>query len=80
MIGSPQGSLRRLLGLIRRIEYANRYILTPDGIEFAVFYTELHSWLLRLVMPLTSCRHHLSWLMIAVGEERASLTFGVCGS
>jgi hypothetical protein len=33
--------LRRLRrnGLIRRIEHANRYVLTPDGIRVAVFYT-----------------------------------------
>jgi hypothetical protein len=30
----------RLNGLIRRIEHANRYVLTPDGIRVAVFYTK----------------------------------------
>src|SRR2546430_10954804 len=28
----------RLTGLIHRIEHTNRYVLTPDGIKFAVFY------------------------------------------
>jgi hypothetical protein len=37
----------RLAGLIRRIEHANRYVLTPDGIKVAVFYTKLHNRLLR---------------------------------
>jgi hypothetical protein len=37
----------RLTGLIRRIEHTNRYVLTPDGIKMAVFYTKLHNRLLR---------------------------------
>ena len=37
----------RLTGLIRRIEHTNRYVLTPDGIKIAVFYTKLHNRLLR---------------------------------
>jgi hypothetical protein len=37
----------RLAGLIRRIGHTNRYILTPDGIKVAVFYTKLHNRLLR---------------------------------
>ena len=37
----------RLAGLIRRIEHANRYVLTPDGAKFAIFYTKLHNRLLR---------------------------------
>ena len=40
----------RLAGLIRRIEHTNRYILTPDGIAMAVFYTKVHSRLLRPLM------------------------------
>jgi hypothetical protein len=32
----------RLTGLISRIEHTNRYVLTPDGIAFAVFYTKVH--------------------------------------
>jgi hypothetical protein len=40
----------RLTGLIRRIEHTNRYVLTPDGIKFAVFYTKLHNRLLRPLM------------------------------
>jgi predicted MarR family transcription regulator len=40
----------RLAGLIHRIEHANRYVLTPDGIKFAVFYTKLHNRLLRPLM------------------------------
>jgi hypothetical protein len=37
----------RLTGLIRRIEHTNRYVLTPDGVKVAVFYTKLHNRLLR---------------------------------
>ena len=33
-----------------RIEHTNRYVLTPDGIKFAVFYTKLHNRLLRPLM------------------------------
>jgi hypothetical protein len=40
----------RLTGLIRRIEHTNAYVLTPDGIKFAVFYTKLHNRLLRPLM------------------------------
>ena len=37
----------RLAGLIHRTEHTNRYVLTPDGIAMAVFYTKLHNRLLR---------------------------------
>ncbi|MGH3402278.1 MAG: hypothetical protein ACRDRJ_07150, partial [Streptosporangiaceae bacterium] len=37
----------RLAGLIRRIPGTNRYILTPDGLKIAIFYTKLHNRLLR---------------------------------
>jgi hypothetical protein len=37
----------RLAGLIRRIEHTNRYLLTPDGLKVAIFYTKLHNRLLR---------------------------------
>ena len=40
----------RLAGLIRRIEHTNRYVLTPDGIKVAVFYTKLHNRLLRRLL------------------------------
>jgi predicted MarR family transcription regulator len=40
----------RLAGLIHRIEHTNRYVLTPDGIRFAVFYTKVHNRLLRPLM------------------------------
>jgi hypothetical protein len=39
----------RLKGLIRRIERTNRYVLTPDGVRVAVFYTKLYN---RLLGPL----------------------------
>ncbi len=37
----------RMTGLIRRIEHTNRYVLTPDGVKVAIFYTKLHNRLLR---------------------------------
>ena len=37
----------RLAGLIRRIEHTNHYVLTPDGLKVAIFYTKLHNRLLR---------------------------------
>jgi hypothetical protein len=40
----------RLAGLITRIEHTNRYVLTADGIKFAVFYTKLRNRLLRPLM------------------------------
>ena len=36
-----------MTGLIRRIGHTNRYVLTPDGLKVAVFYTKLHNRLLR---------------------------------
>ena len=35
---------------MRRFEHTSRYVLTPDGIKFAVFYTKLHNRLLRPLM------------------------------
>jgi hypothetical protein len=37
----------RLHGLIERIPHTNTYTLTPDGLRVAVFYTKVHSRLLR---------------------------------
>ena len=37
----------RLHGLIRRLPRSNRYVLTPEGIRVAVFYSKLQSRLLR---------------------------------
>jgi len=37
----------RLHGLIQRIPHTNTYTLTPDGLRVAVFYTKIHSRLLR---------------------------------
>ncbi|HWO69461.1 MAG TPA: hypothetical protein VNP94_01705 [Actinomycetota bacterium] len=44
----------RLEGLIRRIEHTNTYVLTPDGIRVALFYTKLHD---RLLGPLLEAHH-----------------------
>lgn len=41
----------RLNGLIRRIPRTNRYLLTPDGIRIAIFYTKVYQ---RLLVPLTA--------------------------
>jgi predicted MarR family transcription regulator len=40
----------RLTGLIRRSRRTHTYVLTPDGIKSAVFYTKLHNRLLRPLM------------------------------
>jgi hypothetical protein len=37
----------RLHGLIERIPRTNTYVLTPDGIRVAIFYTKVHARLLR---------------------------------
>ena len=37
----------RLTGLITRIGRTHRYVLTPEGVKAAVFYTKLHNRLLR---------------------------------
>jgi hypothetical protein len=37
----------RLHGLIQRLPHKNTYVLTPDGIRVAVFYTKLQNRLLR---------------------------------
>jgi hypothetical protein len=37
----------RLHGLIRRLPHSNTYVLTPDGIRVAVFYSKLQNRLLR---------------------------------
>ena len=39
----------RLKGLIRRLHGTNRYLLTPEGVRVAAFYTKLHH---RLLEPL----------------------------
>ena len=46
----------RMTGLIRRIEHTNRYILTPDGIKVAVFYTKLTTGSCARSWPPTSPR------------------------
>ncbi len=39
----------RLKGLIRRLDHSNTYVLTPDGVRWAVFYTKVQD---RLLGPL----------------------------
>jgi hypothetical protein len=39
----------RLHGLVRRLPRSNTYLLTPDGIRIALFYTNVHD---RLLLPL----------------------------
>ena len=42
--GQMTYDLRRLRrkGLIRRLDHANTYVPTPDGLRVALFYTKLH--------------------------------------
>ena len=44
----------RLKGLVERIPKTNRYLLTPDGTRFALFYTKLHD---KIMLPLMSADH-----------------------
>ena len=37
-------------GLITRIPHRNLYVLTPDGLRFAIFYTNVHDRVLRPLM------------------------------
>ena len=48
-MGQASYDLRRLRlkGLIVRLEHSNTYVLTPDGVRVAVFYTKVHDRLLR---------------------------------
>ena len=39
-------------GLITRIPHRNLYVLTPDGLRFALFYTKVHD---RILRPLMAC-------------------------
>jgi hypothetical protein len=62
LLGDPYSSAQmtydlrrlRLKGLIQRLERQNRYVLTPDGIRVALFYTKLHD---RLLRPLLAADH-----------------------
>lgn len=55
LLGTPYSSAQmtydlrrlRLKGLILRLDHQHRYVLTPDGIRVALFYTKLHDRLLR---------------------------------
>jgi hypothetical protein len=40
----------RTNGLIQRIDGHNRYTLTPDGLNFAIFYSKVHDRILRPLM------------------------------
>jgi hypothetical protein len=44
----------RRKGLIQRLSGRNRYVLTPDGTRFALFYTKVHN---RLLVPLLAADH-----------------------
>ncbi len=41
----------RLHGLIERLPHSNTYVLTPEGVRVAIFYTKVHSRLLRPSSP-----------------------------
>jgi len=44
----------RLHGLIERLPHSNTYLLTPEGVRVAIFYTKVHS---RLLRPLIAAGH-----------------------
>jgi hypothetical protein len=62
----------RLHGLIQRRPHTNKYLLTPDGIRVAVFYTKLQNRLLRPLLDAdkppapNDVRHAISTLEHAV--------------
>ena len=64
----------RLHGLIQRVPRKNTYVLTPDGIRVAVFYTKLRNRLLRPLLDAdkppakTEIRHALRTLENAVAD------------
>jgi hypothetical protein len=47
----------RLNGLIVRVPDHNRYTLTPDGIQFAIFYTKVHDRVLRPLLAIRDQPH-----------------------
>jgi hypothetical protein len=65
----------RLHGLIQRIPHKNTYVLTPDGIRVAVFYTKLRNRLLRPLLDAdkppakTEIRQALKTLENAVADH-----------
>jgi hypothetical protein len=64
----------RLHGLIQRLPHTNTYVLTPDGIRAAVFYSKLQNRLLRPLLEAdkppapTNVRHALATLERAVND------------
>ena len=64
----------RLHGLIKRLPRSNTYVLTPDGIRVAVFYTKLQNRLLRPLLEAdkppapTQVRRALTTLEHAVND------------
>jgi hypothetical protein len=64
----------RLHGLIQRLPRSNTYILTPDGIRVAVFYTKLQNRLLRPLLDADKAparpdiRHAIATLEQAVND------------
>lgn len=64
----------RLHGLIQRLPHSNTYLLTPDGIRVAVFYTKLQNRLLKPLLDAdqppatTEIRHALKTLDTSVRD------------
>jgi hypothetical protein len=55
-MGQASYDLRRLRlkGLICRLPHSNTYVLTPDGLRIAIFYTKIYQ---RVLVPLTAADH-----------------------
>ncbi|HEY2080518.1 MAG TPA: hypothetical protein VGH53_29675 [Streptosporangiaceae bacterium] len=65
----------RLAGLIRRLDHADRYFHTPDGIKVAVFYTKLHNRLPRArCWPPSSLKPPPSYAMPCTSSTSTSAT------
>ena len=73
----------RLHGLIERLPRTNTYVLTPDGLRVALFYTKVHGRLLRPLLAAdrppapVKLRHALGTIDRAVADYVTNARLGV---
>jgi hypothetical protein len=76
----------RLHGLIQRLPHSNRYVLTPEGIRVAVFYSKLQNRLLRPLLAANQppapldVRRALATLERAVNDYTLSARLGTAAA
>jgi len=63
---------RRIHGLIARVLRTNTYVVTPEGIRVAVFYTKLRDRLLAPLLEADSRRHLWSSVVPSTPSTRLS--------